>query len=109
MKYWIALACVVFSATAGSQYVPLRYRDNDPFVFCRYGMKIPDPCWVPIPPYTGQWMYTLVCDPPNYPDGRSWTPEDTDALTQLETVCPMTSSSGSWKGGGTGENSPYAH
>jgi hypothetical protein len=108
MKYWIALACIMFSATAGAQYETLRYRDNDPFVFCRYGMKILDPCWIPIPPYTGAWMYTGLCDPPNE-YGRSWTAQDYDALHQLERVCAMTSSSGPWKGGGTGENSPYSH
>lgn len=108
MKYWIALAGLLFSASAAAQYDTIHYRDNDPFVFCHYGMKIPDPCWVPMPPYTGAWMYTGICDPPNE-YGREWTKDDTQALQELERICAMTSSSGSWQGSGTGENSPYSH
>ena len=102
---WIALAT---SLTASAQ--ELRYRSNDPFVFCRYGYKeFPgDACWVPIPPYTGALAYTGACDPPNE-YGRSWNNEDTDAKAQYLAICPQAVTSGEWKGQGDGTETPFKH
>ena len=102
---WIALATAI---TASAQ--ELRYRSNDPFVFCRYGYKetVAQMCWVPIPPYTGAWAYTGVCDPPNK-YGRSWNNEDYDAQNQYLSICPQAINSGEWKGAGDGTENPFKH
>lgn len=108
MKNWIIAASLLFSAAAGAQnYDFIRYRNNDPFVFCTQGMKIPFPCWVPIAPYTGEFIYTGLCHP--NPDGRPWDQQDYDALGQLTAICPKAKKSGGWKGAGDGSTSPSVH
>ncbi|MBS0451784.1 MAG: hypothetical protein JSS14_10765 [Proteobacteria bacterium] len=102
---WIALATTL---AAGAQ--ELRYRSNDPFVFCRYGYKenVLEACWVPAPPYTGAFTLTGVCDPPNE-DGRPWNNEDHDAQNQYLAICPQAVTSGEWKGPGDGTETPFKH
>jgi len=112
MKRWILIAALVMPCALTAQeafYKQIHYRDNDPFLFCTKGMKIWDPCWIPIPPYTGQWMYTGICRPPNK-YGRSWTQDDRQALDELEEICPAAQQSGGWDGrGGRSDKTPYSH
>jgi hypothetical protein len=108
MKTWIIAASLLFSSAVGAQGGDfIRYRANDPFVFCTQGMKIPVPCWVPIPPYNGEFMYTGLCEPNPY--GRPWDAQDYDALQQLVSICPKAVTSGGWKGVGGGATSPFIH
>lgn len=97
---------------AQSYYEFIRYRSNDPFVFCTQGYKeIPaQACWVPVAPYLGQWMYTGVCRPPNK-YGRNWDFEDHDSLSQYERICPHAMQSGTWEGrtGGLPQMTPFKH
>jgi hypothetical protein len=104
------IALLLCTGAHAYQYVDLgTLRANDPFVFCRYGQKIPDPCWVPIAPYTGQWMYTGFCDEPNE-YGRPWTSEDRQALSLYEQTCHLAKESGSWDGRhGSPESTPTEH
>jgi hypothetical protein len=106
MKHWIIVLSLLFSGTVGAQEV-IRYRYNDPFVFCTEGMKIPLPCWVPIAPFTGQFMYTGLCEPNPY--GRPWDQQDYDALSQLVMICPQARTSGGWSGKGRADTSPLVH
>ena len=109
-KSWTVLLLLGFAFPAAAQMTVAPYRDNDPFVFCTYGYQI-NPvlaCWVPLPPFTGNFMLTGVCDPPNT-YGRPWTPWDTQALTLYETVCPIAMKPGAWAGPGTGEQAPIPH
>jgi hypothetical protein len=109
MKYWIAAAGLLFSATVGAQrYQTLNYRDNDPFVFCTYGQLNPARCWWPISAAAGLTFEDPTCDPPNAPDGRPWTPDDYESLKEWTAICPGVGQ-GPWKGTGTGEQVPYAH
>jgi hypothetical protein len=88
----------------------LRFRAGDSFVFCAQGLKIPDPCWLPVPPYTGGNNYKLtgVCDPPNL-HGRSWTADDTESLAQYQRICAQAIDSGAWKGHAPPESTPFEH
>lgn len=43
----------------------LRYRTNDPFLFCTRGQINDDKYWWPLPPYTGAYIMSPACDPPN--------------------------------------------
>lgn len=97
-------------ASAQSYYEFIRYRNNDPFVFCHFGYKeIPaTACWVPVAPYLGQWTYTGVCRPPNK-YGRNWNNEDHDSLNQYERICPHALKSGGWEGQGNPQSTPMPH
>ena len=86
----------------------LRFRAGDPFVFCTQGLKIPGPCWRPLPPYTGSYTLTGVCDPPNI-HGRSWTADDTESLTQYQSICQQAIDSSAWKGQIPPESTPFEH
>lgn len=110
MKGRMIFIALMFCATAQAQQQELGdLRANDPFVFCRYGQKIKDPCWIPIAPYTGQWVYTWLCDEPNE-DARSWTGEDREALRLYMVVCREAKDSGTWDGrNGSPESSPFEH
>ena len=115
MKCWIALSLAFVALNASAQsvgyYEPLRYRDNDPFVFCTQGQDLklnPAPCWKPLPPYTGNHMWMPYCRPPN-PYGKDWTDEDWDSYFQYLRVCPAAIKSGRWEGEGRPESSPYEH
>lgn len=94
---WIFVAALLFTTTVPTQ--DISFRAGDPFVFCTQGQAVPDPCWKPLPPYTGgaAWTYTGACDPPNK-YGRSWTTNDSLALSQYQTICAMAISSGLWTG-----------
>lgn len=103
------LAVEAVNAQSNAFYKELYYRRNDPFLFCTRGMDIPDPCWVPMAPFTGQYMLTGICDPPNQ-YGRSWTQDDTFALKQLEEICPQAQQSGTWDSkGGDAASTPFTH
>ncbi|WP_153242646.1 hypothetical protein [Frateuria defendens] len=109
MRGWIFLVAMAFAAQAGAQgYEFLRYRINDPFVFCTQGQINPDKCWWPMPPYTGAFMQNPSCDPPN-PYGRSWTAADWDSLGQYQQVCPQAITSGAWTGTVPPESTPFEH
>jgi hypothetical protein len=105
---WIALSA---SLPAFAQYYePLQFRANDPFVFCHYGYEpLPiNACWIPISPYTGEFVLTGMCDPPNT-YGRPWTARDTQALQQYVTACPAAVNSGEWSGSGDPQTTPFQH
>jgi len=112
MTRWMVLSLLFIAGVVAAQsdggYENLHYRDNDPFVLCTQGQKIPDKCWVPLPPYTGAYTLTGLCNPPNQ-YGRSWKAADNDALEQYLLVCPMARQSGSWEGGQPPEQTPFTH
>jgi len=107
-RLWIFAATALFASAAGAQAVS--FRANDPFVFCTQGQAIADPCWKPMPPYTGgaAWTYTGACAPPNE-YGRLWTNDDTLALSQYQTICAQAISSGAWTGAAPPELVPFKH
>jgi hypothetical protein len=103
------LAVGAAQAKDAAFYKELRYRVNDPFLFCTRGMDIPDPCWIPIAPYTGQYTLTGLCDPPTE-DMRPWTFQDHDALDQLVDICPHAGQSGGWDNkAGDAATTPFKH
>lgn len=108
------LALMVLSSAASAQsggfYETIRYRDNDPFLFCTkgYEMTIAQMCWIPLNPQSGTWTYTGVCRPPNK-YGRDWNERDYDALSQYQRICPRAMGQGPWQGPGDGSQSPYTH
>jgi hypothetical protein len=101
-------------STGGAFYEFIRYRDNDPFLFCTDGQdpeKFPDRCWWPIAPFTGAFMMNPICRPPN-PYGKDWTSADWDSLGQYLRVCPMAGGkSGPWnsKSGKQPNMVPHKH
>ena len=106
MPRWALWSLVLMNSQVVAQssgyYDLLCYRSNDPFVFCTQGQNIPDKCWMPVAPYTGNYALTGACNPPNQ-YGRSWTAADHDALNQYLSVCPKAMTSGSWEGHGQPE------
>lgn len=109
------LICIVaLLASAGlyaqdsAYYRKILFRSDDPFVFCRYGMDIPDPCWVPMAPYTGNFMYTPACKPQNY-YGRAWNQNDIEGLKEYSDRCPHAGTSSEWQGKGDGTTDPTKH
>lgn len=104
------LCAIAFSAVAQSSgyYEQIQYRDNDPFVFCTQGQKNMDKCWIPLPPYTGNYMMMPHCNPPNQ-YGKSWTNDDWASLYQYLRVCPQAMESGAWEGQGRPEQTPNNH
>lgn len=96
------------SVSAQGMYEQLRYRSNDPFVFCTEGQKTLTKCWWPMPPYTGAYMRNPGCAPENE-YGPEWTVADYDSLDQYLSVCPAAISSGSWKGSGSPASTPFQH
>jgi hypothetical protein len=105
----VLAAVAVHAQDSGPYYKAFEFRDTDPFLFCTKGMDIPDPCWVPIPPFTGQSVLTGICDPPTQ-YGRSWTQSDHDGLTRLEEICPHAQTSGDWdEKGGDPAMTPHKH
>lgn len=115
MKIWIGLVIVLVSFNAVAQsggtgyYEQLQYRDNDPFVFCTQGRKEKDKCWIPLPPYTGNFMAMPYCNPPNTYSGKSWTQDDWNSYYQYLRVCPRAINSGRWDGTGKPEETPNSH
>lgn len=92
-------------------YGKLTYRYNDPFLFCTKGQDRkmnPAPCWIPMYPYTGNFMLMPYCRPPN-PYGKDWSQDDTKSYQEYLTTCPQAMSSGRWKGPGQAETSPFQH
>ncbi len=101
-------------STGGAFYECLRYREDDPFLFCTDGQdkeKAPKRCWWPIAPFTGAFMMNPACRPPN-PYGYDWSDEDWDSLGQYLRVCPMAGGkSGTWnsKSGKQPNMVPFKH
>lgn len=105
----VMLCSTAWSAMAQSPQEHLRYRNDDPFVFCTEGQKDPGKCWVPLPPYTtGAYMTMPYCQPIN-PYGKPWTPQDYDSLGQYQRVCPLALKSGGWTGKKPANMSPTEH
>lgn len=115
MRRWISIVAMTFACAATAQnavYKHLSQRDNDPFVFCTQGMKRPDPCWIPLPPYGfGIWTYTWICDEPNTETGRAWTQDEREGLDDYLAVCGAPRSNGEWdtKAGARAEDTPSPH
>ncbi|MGE8279367.1 MAG: hypothetical protein ACN6O2_02935 [Stenotrophomonas sp.] len=106
----LALMFCSFGAAAQSGN-GLSYRAGDPFLFCTKGQdtnKNPAPCWIPMPNYTGQFMFMPYCKPIN-PYGKSWTNDDTKSFQEYLTICPQAEDSGRWEGAGKAEDSPFTH
>lgn len=81
-------------------YEFIRYRHDDPFLFCTDGQDrdiAPDRCWWPIAPFTGAFTMNPACRPPN-PYGKEWTAADWDSLYQYLKICPQAGGkSGTWR------------
>ncbi|MFT4198982.1 MAG: hypothetical protein QM601_13960 [Pseudoxanthomonas sp.] len=111
---WNALVLALLSWQASAQdagmYEALRYRMDDPFVFCTYGQRNDDKCWIPTD-HLGGWMFNLpaFCDPPFYFYGKQWTSADVDSLIQYGRVCPNARQDGSWGGQGDPQDVPVSH
>lgn len=105
MKTWIFILAICFSSAASAQ---LSYRSNDPFVFCTYGQISPTKCWWPISARAGTIFEDPTCAPPNYPDGRPWTPDDYASRAEWYAICTGVGQ-GEWRGVGTGEQVPTFH
>jgi hypothetical protein len=122
------LMCFAANAQNGSGYYQtLRYRSNDPFVFCHYGLinwhgwTQSNLCWYPLPPYTGaNWQSplcyynpgpgTCTCVPGSYGcPCRYDTSEETDSFKQYGQVCPKAIQSGEWQGKGNPMSIPFQH
>jgi hypothetical protein len=95
-------------------------RDDDPFVFCTYGLRKTAPAWKPITPASLDYMpqpgfcpYPVLSPAPCCIGNvcfRAWPAEDYYAYTQLRTtVCPAGIESGSWEGEGDGTKDPTSH
>ena len=98
-------------------YEQIRFRDNDPFVFCTQGIKDNPRAWSPDQPIRALWRLTPGYCPvpstgtcPVYPyTFKSWSQNDFNALRQYMSVCPQAEKEGRWRGKGKPENSPYSH
>ncbi|WP_024889869.1 hypothetical protein [Luteimonas huabeiensis] len=111
LAFLAILPMMDISAQSGF-YERLRYRDDDPFVFCTQGQDPqiePFPCWRPQPPYTGAYTLMPYCRPPNPYGWKSWTYADRDSLQQYLRVCPKAGASGQWEGAGRPEFDPVRH
>ena len=119
MRNWTLTLLAIASAGAGAQEVMsqrgeggLTYREGDPFLFCEQGQgwkRAPEQCWIPLPPYTGNFMMMPYCSPPNS-YGKSWTQDDTRSLAQYQSICPRAVASGRWDGqNGQKDGTPMDH
>ncbi len=107
----VSLLAFDLGAQSSGYYEQLQYRANDPFLFCTQGQDLrinPEPCWKPLPPYTGNYMMMPYCNPPN-PEGKPWTADDTRSLQQYLSACPHAEQSGSWQGEGQPDKTPFVH
>lgn len=110
IKFGLGLIALMWSVGAAAQagyYEGLRYRNNDPFVFCTQGQRNASRCWMPTPPYTGSYMIMPYCHP--NPKGKPWSQADYDSLAQYLRVCPAGEQPGNWQGSGRPENSGGRH
>ena len=100
----------------------LRWRDNDPFVFCTQGIKDQDRSWKPIDPISGTYFpippYCPIPAAPNtecpvYPyTYLAWTQNSWDAFRDYQSVCKWPHRTGKWtrrNGQGNAEDTPYSH
>lgn len=109
-----ALAMISVVQAGDGFYEKIRYRQDDPFVFCTQGPSIrhgeirSPACWKPVAPFLGQWVYTGGCNPPNQ-YGRNWDQADHDSLDQYKRICPKGEQYGGWQGPGRPEMTPIDH
>src|SRR5580765_8980572 len=86
------------------KYKFLRWRDNDPFVFCTQGIKDQDRAWRPIDPISGAWMLTPgYCPFPvtgscPYPFTMlmAWSQNSFDSFWDYQSVCKWPHRKGDW-------------
>jgi len=107
----VAVLLSVRLDAAPKYYERLMYRFDDPFVFCTQGQdrnRNPNPCWKPVSPYTGAFIWMPHCRPPN-PYGVDWTQDDWASYFTYVRVCPFAEDSGSWDGPGRPESTPFTH
>lgn len=109
----VVLGVSMGRAEANEAYsLRLPFRADDPFVFCTQGQDRdanPLPCWIPTPPYTGQFLTMPYCTPPNPWGGKSWTDDDYASLGYYLEVCPHGETPGNWKGSGPPDRVPFKH
>lgn len=105
---FIALLIAGSAIADDGYYKFLRFRKNDPFLFCTYGLERVDKCWIPVSPASGTWTYTGLCDEPTE-DMRPWDNDDRESLDLYIEVCPKANGQGSWSGAGDGSNVPTSH
>lgn len=123
MTRWMSLAflgLLSFAAFAQSGYYEqLRWRSNDPFVFCRYGLRQTPRAWFPsgVPNYAygppmptpGYCPYPLQVCPYPFTALRGWSVDEINAYYTYLRVCPQARDSGRWEGSGNGTTSPSSH
>lgn len=111
----VTLSALLFSTQAQGQTGEqgLLWRDGDPFVFCRHGMKHTPRAWIPVPDYTRTPPTPTpgYCPWPTpfcyYQTGWSW--DEIFAYYAYLQICPQAERSGRWQGPGDGTRSPYSH
>lgn len=121
MRSSVVLAALMWAAPvfAGDSpyYEKLRFRDDDPFVFCTQGIKDNPRAWSPLQPVQALWRLTPGYCPvpttgscPVYPyTYKSWSNNDVASLQQYQSVCPRAEREGRWRGRGKPDNAPYSH
>lgn len=121
MKFILFLAVLMTAQCAHAAdkayYENIRFRDDDPFVFCTRGIKDNPRAWSPQQPIRALWRLTPGYCPvpttgtcPVYPyTYKQWSNNDVNSLQQYMSVCPRAESEGRWRGNGKPENSPYSH
>ena len=123
MKKWIFAALMMASLTAGAQdevgsqkgEQGLDYREGDPFLFCKEGLKRPR-AWAPLDPAHGIHIVELGYCPIEHDGGTCpmciheegvhfthWSHDDYEALQQFRRICPIAIETGRWDG----ENGSY--
>lgn len=121
MRQWMSLLFVVLmlpsmaAAQQGEQ--GLMWRDGDPFVFCRYGMKHTPRAWYPIPNYAtsvplptpGYCPFPAITCPYPLSYLRGWSQDEIRAYYTYLRICPQAERSGRWDGRGDGTTSPHSH
>lgn len=104
---WIAAVLLAFLLPISARsdtFLPIPFRDNDPFVFCTQGwspFKV-DMGWIPAPPYTTGLIIPL------HPTWW-WSPQDWSALWYYQVVCPGALVPGAWTGPEPPQVAPVFH
>lgn len=114
-----------FALADQRKYQFLRWRDNDPFVFCTQGIKDQDRAWKPLDPISGTYMFIPPYCPTAIPPGstcpenvypylifQAWSQNSWDSYLDYEVVCKWPHRKGDWtprNGQGNAEDTPYSH